>query len=73
MALNVFVLNKEELYQLTEREAVSFGPGSAAGAVYIVGHQDWEVFPGRDECTEDPWQCLLPRLSCTSATTKDMH
>lgn len=40
MALNVFVLNKEELYQLTEREAVSFGPGSAAGAVYIVGHQD---------------------------------
>lgn len=40
MALNVFVLNKEELYQLTERGAVSFGPRSAAEAVYLVGHQD---------------------------------
>lgn len=40
MALNVFVLNKEELYQLIERGAVSFGPSSATGAIYLVGHQD---------------------------------
>jgi len=68
------MLNKEELYQLRERGAVSFGPSSATGAVSLMhrtrgfplGEMGVQRNHGSTDLPESPLPLPLERV-CMSA------